>query len=220
MQPLGQPLHQPGDADLVDHLGHLPGARFSEPAAELGVGVDHRLGGLDRRPRRRRTSRRAGHFRPGLPAGDRRVDEGHVPARPGNGVQFARDLCRHGGVIDERRPRPCPRTRRPAPRQTLRRSSSLPTQAITKSAPCGRLARGRLPGPAMTGHPGLRLGVGAVVDRHLVACPGEVTGHRTPHHPSPRNASFAMRLPPSLSRVARQAALGIARQAKCRASPT
>ena len=53
MDALGEALHEPGDADLVDHLGELAGAGRTHQADHARIGVDDRLGlveiGLGRR---------------------------------------------------------------------------------------------------------------------------------------------------------------------------
>ena len=54
MHALGQALHEAGDADLVDHLGQLAGAGRAHQPDHAGIGVDHRLGLVEDRLRRRR----------------------------------------------------------------------------------------------------------------------------------------------------------------------
>ena len=42
IQPLRQPLHQAGDADLIDHLGQLAAPHRSHQAHSTGVTIDDR----------------------------------------------------------------------------------------------------------------------------------------------------------------------------------
>ena len=144
MQPFRQRLHQPGDADLVDHLGQLPRPDLAHAPAGLRVGRD--------RPARpwRNPPRSPPHMmvscavlRARLPARHRRVDEAEAAPLRLLG-QFARDVGARPWC-DRRRSRPasCRRRRRRARASTERRSSSLPTQANTMSRPSRRLARRR-----------------------------------------------------------------------------
>ena len=56
MQAFGEALDEAGDADLVDHLGELAGARCAQQVAGARVGGDHLFGLARTAPRRRRTS--------------------------------------------------------------------------------------------------------------------------------------------------------------------
>ena len=159
---LRQPLHQAGDADLVDHLGQLARARPGPSAAwpwrrRRCTG----FGPARRRPRRRRTiTVSCAVLGAGLAAGDRRVDESRRPlaARPRaiSRATAPRRSCgrpararRHAGkraVRAERRPRArrrrCRRTQhdsapgppRPAWRRWRRRT---PPPTSPPAAPCG-----------------------------------------------------------------------------------
>ena len=102
MQSLRQPLHNAGDANLVHHLGELPRAGRAHQIAGARVSGDHFLGLRERL--RVAAAHHCEHavLGAGLAAGDRRVDE--IEAAPfGFGVQFACDLRRRGGVIDDDR---------------------------------------------------------------------------------------------------------------------
>ena len=93
---------QAGDADLVDHLGQLAGAGRAEPLAHPGIGRDHGLGAGIGVFAAAAHHRQHAVFRAGLAAGHRGIDE--FEAGLGRfGVEFARDLGRRGGVIDEGR---------------------------------------------------------------------------------------------------------------------
>jgi hypothetical protein len=72
----------------------------------------------------------------GLAAGDRGIDKVQAQ-RSGLGVQLARHLGRGGGVVHEDGAGAMPAKAPSAPSVTERRSSSLPTQQNTMSAPCG-----------------------------------------------------------------------------------
>ena len=67
------------------------------------------------------------------------------------------------------------------PTVTALRSSSLPTQAKTISAPSAAAAGGGRRGVAVLGHPGLGAARRAVVDGDVVALGGEVAGHGIAH---------------------------------------
>ena len=106
--------------------------------------------------------------------------------RPRGGLrQLARDRAprRSCGRRRSRRAS-CPAKAPSAPTVIERRSSSLPTQANTSSAPAAAGGRRGGAGAAMRLHPFGRLGGGAVVDRHLVA--GARPGGRPSGSPSPR----------------------------------
>ena len=196
MDALGQPLHQPGDADLVDHLGELAGARGARAAC--------RRARRRRSPARRRANGAASppHItvsapfsRAGLAARDRRIDEVEAallaPRRRARARPRPRRWC------GRRTPRPCPcrRRRRLSPSVTSRRSLSLPTQHKTKSWPaaasfgvCGALA-------AELADPLLGLGGGAVVDGDVVAALVlEMPGHRVAHDAEAEKRHFRHRL--------------------------
>ena len=87
-------------------------------------------------------------------------------------------------MVDEDRAAAEPAKAPSAPRVTLRRSSSLPTQAKTISAPSAAAAGVAARALAVLRHPGLGAARRAVVDGDLVALGGEVPGHRD--SPSPR----------------------------------
>jgi hypothetical protein len=94
------PSDQPGNADLVDHLGQLAGTRGSQKLAHPGIGGDHRLGAGIGVFAAAAHHRQHTVFRAGLSARDWRIDE--FEAALGRlGVEFACDLGRGGGVIDE-----------------------------------------------------------------------------------------------------------------------
>jgi osmotically-inducible protein OsmY len=132
---LATALHQPGDRDLVDHLGQLPGAAVADARHRLGEVHRQRLHRVERRGVAAAHDRQRAVDCPGLAARDRRVDElqGRVPGPPRRAREPPRPTPSCGR---RRRPRSaCRRRRRPPPSTTDRRSASLPTQANTNSAP-------------------------------------------------------------------------------------
>ena len=98
--PFCEALNQAGDADLVDHLGQLAGARGPEPLAHACIGGDHRLGAGIGVFAAAAHHRQHAVFRAGLSAGHRRIDEFEA-GLGGGGVEFAGDLGRGRGVVDE-----------------------------------------------------------------------------------------------------------------------
>ncbi len=92
MNALRQALHQAGDADLVDHLGELAGARRPQPLAHPRIGAgDNGLGaGIG-------VLIAAAHHRQhavlgaGLSPGHRRIDEFEAGLL-GGGIELARDV--------------------------------------------------------------------------------------------------------------------------------
>jgi hypothetical protein len=99
---LGQALHQAGDADLIDHLGELTGARRADARHCLGHGHCHRLNDIERRLIAAAHHRQCAVDGAGLTAGDRRVDEVQAACKRSR-MQLTRDGCRRRGVIDEDR---------------------------------------------------------------------------------------------------------------------
>ena len=99
-KPFGQALQHAGDAELVDHLGQLPGARRPHMADALGIGGHHRLGAG------KAASRAAAHdgqlavLGAGLAARNRGVDHIEPVRRAGLG-EFAGDGGGDRGVVDE-----------------------------------------------------------------------------------------------------------------------
>jgi hypothetical protein len=97
-------------------------------------------------------------------------------------MQFTGHRRRGGGVIDEARPP------RHAGKCTLLPQHHRTQVVVVADAgehevgPRAGLRRGVCAGTAIGLDPGLGLGRGAVVDRHLVAGTGQVPGHGITHH--------------------------------------
>ena len=127
---------QPADADLIDHLGELARARWPDQVDGTGIGVDHRLGFAELRRIAADHHRERAVLGARLAARHRARRAQPAPRLLGGRMQLAGDLGRRRGVVDR-----TPRLGRSAwnapsrPRVTARRSSSLPTQVKTKSAP-------------------------------------------------------------------------------------
>src|SRR3546814_8250309 len=75
MHALRKALHQPRDADLVDHLGQLAAADRPEQGDGAGVAVDHRLGAVEHGLVAAAHHRQHAVLGARLPAGHRGIDE-------------------------------------------------------------------------------------------------------------------------------------------------
>ena len=100
VQPLGQPLHQAGNADLVDHLGKLARAGRAEQGDGAGIGVDNALATIEYRGLSAHHDREHTVDRARFAAGYRRVHEAEAALRRVC-RQLLRDAGRRGSVIDE-----------------------------------------------------------------------------------------------------------------------
>ena len=135
VQALGEPLHQPGDADLVDHLGQLPRPALPEQPHRAAVVAHRRLGPGERRLLAPDHDRQHTVLGTRLTTRDRGVEEGEAVSG-GGGVQLAGERGGGGGVIDEHAaPSPIAPNAPLSPVVTLRTSSSLPTQQKAMSTP-------------------------------------------------------------------------------------
>ena len=105
VQRLGEPFDDAGDANLVRHLGELPGAGGAHQIAGTRIGGDHFFGRRERRRLAAAHHREHAVLGAGLAARDRRVDE-FKAALLCLGMKLARDLSRGGGVIDHDGARP------------------------------------------------------------------------------------------------------------------
>ena len=97
---LGQALDHAGDADLVDHLGQLPGPGRPHQAHGLGIGRQHRLDPGEGRGVAARHDRQLAVLGARLSARHRGVDEG-PPAAGRQRRHLARHRGRGGGVVDD-----------------------------------------------------------------------------------------------------------------------
>ena len=168
LMPSDKRLHQPGDADLVDHLRQLAGAR-PRPSASRRA----RSARAPARPASNTVRVAADHDRQlavlgaRLAAGHRRVEERDA-ARLRRALHLARDFGRRGRVVDENRAVFMPASAPPSP-ATARTSSSLPTHISTMSAPRAASAGVGADASAMLLDPLRGLAAGAVVDGDVVA---------------------------------------------------
>jgi hypothetical protein len=185
----GEALDQPGDADLVDHLGELAGAGGAHQLAHAGKARDHRLDpGIGLRCAAAHHGQHA-VLGAGLAAGDRGVDEAETGSRCRR-VELARDIGRGGGVVDEdgalahcgegavlgRRHR--------AQIVVIADASEHDLLAL------GGLGRRRSIDAAMLCHPFLRLLRRAIVDRDVMALGLEMAGHGIAHHAETEESDF------------------------------
>ena len=147
-------LHDPGDADLVDHLRQLPGPGRADQLALGGVGREHRGRALEHG----RVVAPGHHGQRAvlgadLAAGDRRVDEPDSDARrrrrPAPGPARPTSWCgRRAWSRPPWRPaRPRHRTRRHARRRRCRRTSSRPRRP-RRRRPASAPRRCRAGGPS------------------------------------------------------------------------
>ena len=100
MQRLGQAFDQPADADLVDHLGELAGARRADQIDRSGIGFDHRLGLCEIRLVAADHDGERAVLGARLAARHRRIERAGA-ALLGGFVKLAGDIGGGGGVIDE-----------------------------------------------------------------------------------------------------------------------
>ena len=103
--PLGEALHETGDADLVDHLRELTGTRAAEEVAGTAVGVDHRGDPIEISLVAATHHREHTVLGAGLSARDRGIDETDT-LRGGRCVDIAGDDRRRGRVVDKHRSLP------------------------------------------------------------------------------------------------------------------
>jgi hypothetical protein len=135
----------------------------------------------------------------GLAAGDRRIDEVKA-VRLGLGVQFARDLRRCGGVIDNHR------VLAHAGEHTVVAEHDLAQVVVVADAGHheilalgGLLWRRRAPAAELR-YPFFGLGGGAVVDGDVVAALGlQMSGHRVTHDPQADKSYLRHRSSPFLA---------------------
>ena len=97
---LGKTLDEPGDTDLVDHLGQLAGPRRAQQGDRPGIAVDDRLHGLEYLLLPAHHHGQDAVLGARLAAGDRAVEEVQA-ALPGDGIQLPGDFRRRRGVIHE-----------------------------------------------------------------------------------------------------------------------
>ena len=195
--PSASPCTRPGDADLVDHLGELAGARAARSACTCA----HRRRSPSRRGRNGSAS--PPHITVSTPFSapawppDTGASTKSKPRFFALGVELARDLGRGGGVIDEHRALLHAGEGAVCAERTSRRSLSLPTHIITKSWPSAASFGVAAALPPNCLDPFLGLGGGAVVDGDLVAALVlEVPGHGVAHDAKTEKRHLRHRSPP------------------------
>ena len=181
IEPLGETLHDAGDADLIDHLGELAAARGPHQRYRSAVVRHHRFSRLERVRVAADHDGELAVLCTRLTARDRRIQEGDT-FRFRCAMKLARNLRRGRGVVRE------DGALLHADEGALGRGRDLAhvmVVAHTHENDVGALGRGcrrLLEAAAILAGPGLRLRSGAVIDRDLVAVLLEMTGHRIAHH--------------------------------------
>src|SRR5215472_10203015 len=196
MQRLGESLHEPGDADLVTHLGELAGAGGAHQVAGTRIGRDN----LFSSPKWLRVA--AAHhgeravFRSGLATRHRGIN-GIEAALAGGGIEFAGDLGGCGRVIDEHRAFCNAMKGAIRPEHNLAHIVVVADAGHDEILTLGGGPRGRRGTPAELGHPLLGLGGGAIVDCNVVTTLDlEMTGHRIAHHAKSEKRNLCHEAPP------------------------
>ena len=195
VQPFGERLHQPRDANLVDHLRHLPGARGAKEAADAGIGGDDWFGAVVIRLRAAAHDRKHAVFRPGLTAGDGGVDKADA-AVAGHARKLAGDGGGDGGVIGK------DGAGRHAREGAVIAKADRAEVVIIADA--GHDERGPLCGlggrrggaAGMALYPAEGLFGRTVVDRDLMPLGGQMPRHRKAHHAQAKKCHLRHRQPP------------------------
>ncbi len=163
IEPLGEPLDDTDDADLIDHLGKLARAHGAHQGHRPGVTIDHRAGALEGRLVAADHDRQHAALGAALTARYRRIEEADAVPCPGL-RDLAGDAGGGGGVIDQDG----------ALGQTGERPMGAEHDAsevvVIADADEGNLGAfgggggGRGVAAAMSRNPGFGLGGGAVID--------------------------------------------------------
>ena len=191
---LAQALHQPGDADLVDHLGQLAGATVAHECEGLGkrhTDALHRIksGGVTTAHDGERAVLRAA-----LATRHRRINEMQTQ-RLGCGVQLARHRGRGRGVVHQHRAR-----LHAGQRAVSAQHHAAQVVVIANAAKhnvgigCSQPRRGRLArrcGGSELSAPGRCLGRAAVVNGDLMPGQRQMAGHGVAHHTQAQKGDFA-----------------------------
>ena len=188
---LGEALHEPGDADLVDHLGQLARRRTGPSGRQARAKL------MITGSARAKASASPPHITVSTP-----FSAPAWPPETGASTKakpLPRPPRRRVRARLRRRPSCCRRRRRPCampakapsgPSVTERRSSSLPTQENTKSWPLGGLRGRPARPPPCSDDPLLGLGEGAVVDGDVVPLGREMAGHGIAHDAETEESDF------------------------------
>jgi hypothetical protein len=143
--PLGERLHETGDANLVDYLGKLPSAGLAHSTARARISrqLPFRLGRS--RFHRPRTHPEPAAFRPRLATGDRRIDEAKAASRAFRCTSRA-SAAEPVVWSTNTAPGGIPAKAPLSPSEIARASSSLPTQGeheVARLCGCARCRRAR-----------------------------------------------------------------------------
>jgi hypothetical protein len=202
IQRLGQALDDAGDAHLVHHLGDLARARRADQGDRLGVGVGHRLGPVERALLAAAHNRELAALGARLAARHRRIDEVDADLLCRR-MQLAGDVGRSRGVVEQDRA-----LRHAGEGAVVAQHHRAQMAVVADAAEYDLLARGRFLrrlrrfALVLLG-PGLGLGEGPVVDRHIVALGGEMSRHRKAHHAQTQKRHLGHRSLPRVSLRAR-----------------
>ena len=191
MQRLGERLDQPADADLIDHLGELAGARRPDQIDGAGIGLDHRLGFAEIRLIAADHHRERAVLGAGLAARDRRVERAGA-ALCGGRMQLAGDAGRGRGVVDEHGAGPKRLKRAVWPERHRAEIVVIADAGEDEIGAVRGRGRGGRRCSAKLGDPGIGLGARAIEHRHRVAATRlEMTGHGKAHGAEPDPRDFA-----------------------------
>ncbi len=181
---LGQPLNDPRDAELIDHLGELPGARGADQVRRPGITIDHGLGALEVGRLAAAHDRQHAVLGARLAARDGRVDGADATLRA-EAQELAGDNGRSRGVVDEEA---AGGETGEDPRLAQDHGAQVVVVADAGEGHLGAFGRGararRAPPavPSVFRDPGFGLGFCTVIDRNVVAGGGDVPGHGIAHH--------------------------------------
>ncbi|MNZ75670.1 hypothetical protein D3C78_941530 [compost metagenome] len=189
MQCLGQTLQQAADADLVDHLGQLPAADVAHQAHHPCIGGDHRLGALEELLLAANHHREDSALGAGLAAGNRCIEKAQF-AFGGQYRQFASDLRRSGGVVDQQAA--WPHTREHAMFAEHHAAQVIVVAHAThhELRPLRRFPRRRRGAAAVLRHPLRGTRGGAIIDAHLMPLALQMPRHGIAHRAKTYECDF------------------------------
>ena len=214
LQRLGKALDDAGDADLIDHLRELARARRPHQPARLCESRDHGLGLVIGVLIAAAHHGQRAVLRAGLPAGHRRIDEGHA-LRLRLGVQFARNGRRGGRVVDEDRALLHARERAVWSEHDGAQIVVVADAGENEIAIRHRLARRRRGCAAVFRNPVPRLRRRAVIDRQVVTALGlQMARHRKAHDAQPEKCDLRHAASPVACGVRSHCMIDARRQAR------
>ena len=200
-----QALHQPGDADLVDHLGELAGPAGAQQHKGPCICHGHRGNGVKSSVVAAAHHGQHAVLGAGLAARDRCIDK--LQAQLASVCEkLAGDIGRCRCVVHEDGPRPHagegPIVAAFAVAQIRSQGDAAQIAIVADAtkhdirAGRGQARRRRVLRPVGGGEllaPGSGFGCGPVVDRHRVACQRQMPGHGKPHDSQAEKGDFAGR---------------------------